>query len=56
MPVNKILLEVTDRIIERSKESREKYVDRMKSSVEKGPRRAHLSCGNQAHMHMPQWD
>ena len=49
MPVNKILLEVTDRIIERSKESREKYVDRMKSSVEKGPRRAHLSCGNQAH-------
>ena len=49
MPVNKILLEVTDRIIERSKESREKYVDRMKSSVEKGPRRAHLSCGHQAH-------
>ena len=49
MPVNKILLEVTDRIIERSKESREKYVDRMKTSVEKGPRRAHLSCGNQAH-------
>ena len=49
MPVNKILLEVTDRIIERSKESREKYVDRMKSSFEKGPRRAHLSCGNQAH-------
>ena len=49
MPLNKTLLKVTDRIIERSKDSREKYVDRMKSAVERGPRRAHLSCGNQAH-------
>jgi phosphogluconate dehydratase len=49
MPLNKILLEVTDRIIERSKDSRKEYVDRMKSAVERGPRRAHLSCGNQAH-------
>ena len=49
MPVNKIFLEVTDRIIERSKDSRKEYVDRMKSAVERGPRRAHLSCGNQAH-------
>jgi phosphogluconate dehydratase len=49
MPLNKTLLKVTDRIIERSKDSREKYVDRMKSAVQRGPRRAHLSCGNQAH-------
>ena len=49
MPLNKTLLKVTDRIIERSKDSREKYVGRMKSAVERGPRRAHLSCGNQAH-------
>ena len=49
MPLNKTLLKVTDRIIERSKDSREKYVGRMKSAVERAPRRAHLSCGNQAH-------
>ena len=49
MPLNKTLLKVTDRITERSKESRGKYVGRMKSAVERGPRRAHLSCGNQAH-------
>jgi phosphogluconate dehydratase len=49
MPLNKTLLKVTDRIAERSKDSREKYVGRMKSAVERGPRRAHLSCGNQAH-------
>ena len=49
MPVNNTLLKVTDRIIERSKDSREKYVGRMKSAVKRGPRRAHLSCGNQAH-------
>ena len=49
MPLNETLLKVTDRITERSKESRGKYVGRMKSAVERGPRRAHLSCGNQAH-------
>ena len=49
MQLNKTLLKVTDRIIERSKDSREKYVERMKSAVQRGPRRAHLSCGNQAH-------
>ena len=36
MPLNKTLLKVTDRIIERSKDSREKYVGRMKSAVERG--------------------
>ena len=40
MPLNKTLLKVTDRITERSKDSREKYVGRMKSAVERGPRRA----------------
>ena len=49
MPLNKTLLKITDRITERSKDSREKYVGRMNSAVERGPRRAHLSCGNQAH-------
>ena len=49
MQLDKTLLKVTDRIIERSKDNREKYVERMKSAVQRGPRRAHLSCGNQAH-------
>ena len=49
MPLNKTLLKITDRIIERSKDSRKKYIVRMKLAVERGPRRAHLSCGNQAH-------
>jgi phosphogluconate dehydratase len=49
MQLDKTLLKVTDRIIERSKDSRKKYVDRMQSAVKRGPRRAHLSCGNQAH-------
>ncbi len=49
MPLNKTLLKITDRITERSKDSREKYVGRMNSAIERGPRRAHLSCGNQAH-------
>ena len=49
MPLNETLLKVTDRIIERSKDSRKKYIVRMKLAVERGPRRAHLSCGNQAH-------
>ena len=55
MPVNKILLEVTDRIIERSKESREKYVDRMKSSVEK-VQDVPIFLVEIRHMHMPQWN
>ena len=49
MQLDKTLLKVTDRIIERSKDSRDKYVDRMQSAVKRGPRRAYLSCGNQAH-------
>ena len=40
---------VTDRIIARSKAARGPYMERMRKLAEDGPRRAHLSCGNQAH-------
>src|SRR6056297_2199254 len=40
---------VTDRIVERSRDARTTYIDRMRRLAEDGPRRAHLSCGNQAH-------
>ena len=49
MPINETILRVTDRIIERSRDSREAYLDKMRRAAEDGPRRAHLSCGNQAH-------
>ena len=40
---------VTDRIVARSTATRGPYLDRMRRLAEDGPRRAHLSCGNQAH-------
>ena len=40
---------VTDRIAERSRDSRSRYLDLMRRAAAEGPRRAHLSCSNQAH-------
>lgn len=40
---------VTDRIRERSIHSRSAYLAKIARAAEEGPRRAHLSCGNQAH-------
>ena len=40
---------VTDRIIARSTGPRGTYLDRMRRLAQDGPRRAHLTCGNQAH-------
>ena len=40
---------VTDRIINRSKATRTTYLDRMAQAADEGPRRGHLTCGNQAH-------
>ena len=45
-----IVQAVTDRIIERSKASREIYLDRCQRAIDVGPARAHLSCGNMAHV------
>ncbi|KEJ95665.1 6-phosphogluconate dehydratase [Pseudosulfitobacter pseudonitzschiae] len=41
--------DVTARIVKRSADSRAQYLDRMRRAAEDGPRRAHLTCGNQAH-------
>ena len=40
---------VTDRIRERSQVTRSAYLKKIARAAEDGPRRAHLSCGNQAH-------
>jgi phosphogluconate dehydratase len=49
MPLDTRIEAVTDRIIDRSRDTRATYLDRMRRLAEEGPRRAHLSCGNQAH-------
>tara|TARA_R110002072_G_scaffold27730_2_gene89964 strand:+ start:13675 stop:15474 length:1800 start_codon:yes stop_codon:yes gene_type:complete len=47
--LNDTIARVTDRIIERSAESRGAYLARMRRAAEDGPARAHLSCSGQAH-------
>lgn len=49
MPLNPAISAVTDRIIERSQTARSAYLDKIARAVDEGPKRAHLSCGNQAH-------
>ncbi len=49
MALNPVIAEVTERIQARSIAARRQYLDRMEAAAEAGPRRAHLSCGNQAH-------
>ncbi|WBU65054.1 phosphogluconate dehydratase [Paracoccus aerodenitrificans] len=58
MTLHSTIDRVTDRIRERSATSRPAYLDRMAKAAEDGPRRAHLSCGNQAHAYagMPNKD
>lgn len=43
------LVKVTERVIERSKASRQKYLARMKAAGDAMPDRKQLSCGNLAH-------
>ena len=49
MTLNGTLAKVTDRIAERSKATRQPYLDKIARAAEDGPRRAHLSCSGQAH-------
>ena len=49
MPINSTLQDVTTRIISRSKKFRTAYIERMRNAEKNGPRRSHLTCGNQAH-------
>lgn len=47
--MSKTLDKVTDRIRQRSKETRADYLSRMQKAAEKGPSRHKLACGNLAH-------
>lgn len=47
--VLKAIDNVTQRIIERSRESRALYLQNIQEAAEKGPHRSELSCGNLAH-------
>ena len=49
MSLNSIISDVTERIQTRSEQPRKAYLDAMKAAAQEGPRRAHLTCGNQAH-------
>ena len=49
MPLNSKLIEVTERIAERSHATRSAYLERMASARLQGPARGHLSCSGQAH-------
>lgn len=49
MTLNPTIADVTERIRRRSAVSRSAYLARMAAAAEAGPRRAHLTCGNQAH-------
>ncbi|MDY7536786.1 phosphogluconate dehydratase [Undibacterium sp. RTI2.1] len=48
-PINPTVARVTERIIERSKTLRTAYLARLEKMRGRGPRRASLSCANQAH-------
>ncbi|BBE74731.1 phosphogluconate dehydratase [Oharaeibacter diazotrophicus] len=41
--------EVTERIVRRSRDGRQRYLDRMEKQIEKGVRRAKFGCANLAH-------
>src|SRR5689334_6964086 len=49
MPLNSNVAAVTDRIIERSKPTRRRYLELMAEQRERGINRPRLSCGNFAH-------
>ena len=49
MSLNTTVEKVTERITERSKSARGAYLDKIGRARDAGVKRAHLSCGNQAH-------
>ncbi len=49
MAISSSIEAVTRRIVERSRDSRGAYLERVRSASSRTPKRAHLSCGNQAH-------
>ncbi len=49
MTMHPTLTDITARIVARSAQTRATYLERMRKAADDGPRRAHLTCGNQAH-------
>ena len=49
MNLHPVVAEVTQRIVERSRESRAKYLAKIDAARGEGPQRKRLSCGNLAH-------
>ncbi len=49
MTVDKTIAKVTDRLIERSRDARADYMERIDAQIEAGPHRTALSCSNLAH-------
>ncbi|WP_353474600.1 phosphogluconate dehydratase [Salipiger sp. H15] len=49
MSLNATIAKVTAEIEARSEKLRGTYLERMRRAADEGPRRAHLTCGNQAH-------
>ena len=56
MTLNATIASVTDRIRKRSEKTRGTYLDLMAKAATEGPRRAHLTCGNQAHAYAAMGD
>lgn len=56
MPLHPKVAAVTDRIRARSEDTRGKYLETMANAAAEGPRRAHLTCGNQAHAYAAMGD
>ena len=49
MSLHPVVERVTERILERSRDSRRDYLERIEAARERSPARARLSCGNLAH-------
>ena len=54
--MNKIILEITENIINRSKKSRSIYLERVEKAKTKGVNRTSLGCSNLAHAMAPMND
>jgi phosphogluconate dehydratase len=50
MPLDPRIAAITDRIRERSRATRAAYLEVVQATAARGPNRAHLSCGNLAHV------
>ena len=53
MIINPTIKSVTYRITKRSEMTRSDYLEKMNGARKEGPKRAHLTCGNQAHAYAP---